>query len=333
MTSLRRFFSRGLNILGLLIVVFFAIVALAAPLLAPPDDPANPSQYKTVGILSNVPKPPTEEAILGTTPGSFDVYYTLIWGSRSAFRVGLIVTLLTALIGISIGSTSAYLGGRTNTILMRITDAFLAFPAIAGVGLFTQILIRPGFDIEPGPIQTFLAEIEVGPITLALICFSWMPYARLINSMILKLNNEEFIQAAHALGAGFFRVVFRHLIPNAISPIVVLAARDIGGMVLLAAGFTFIGFPGGSSWGTMLVKSRSWIVGPAGNPLAYWWTFIPITLALLAFGIGWNLLGDGLNILLHPQLVHTTKLDQFWHNFRRKPQPVSGEISTISNIE
>jgi peptide/nickel transport system permease protein len=333
MISGRRFFSRGLNILGLLIVLGFFLIALAAPFIAPPEDPSNPSQFKNTGSISNIPKPPTDELILGTSPGSFDVYYTLIWGTRSAFRVGLVITILTSVIGIFIGSISAYIGGGINTILMRFTDSFLAFPIIAGVGLFSQIIVRPGFEVQPSPLQNFFSESNVGPITLALICFSWMPYARLMNSMILRLKNEEFIQAAHALGAGFFRVIFKHLIPNSISPIVVLAARDIGGMVLLAAGFTFIGFPGGSSWGTMLVQSRDWIVGPAGNPLAYWWTFVPITSALLLFGIGWNLLGDGLNILLHPQLVHTTRLDEFWISFRRKSEPASPDISTLSQLE
>jgi peptide/nickel transport system permease protein len=311
----------------------FFLIAIAAPLLAPPDDPSNPAQFKNTGSISNVPTPPSDKIILGTSPGSLDVYYTLIWGTRSAFRVGLVITIVTSVIGILIGSVSAYVGGRTNTILMRFTDAFLAFPTIAGVGLFSQILVRPGFDIQPNPLQNLLTEINVGPITLALICFSWMPYARLMNSMILQIKNEEFVQAAHALGAGFSRVIVKHLIPNAISPIVVLAARDIGGMVLLAAGFSFIGFPGGSSWGTMLVQSRDWIVGPAGNPLAYWWTFVPITSVLLLFGIGWNLLGDGLNILLHPQLVHTTRLDEFWRNLRGRSEATVSEVSTFSQLD
>jgi peptide/nickel transport system permease protein len=303
MISWRGFFSRWHNVLGLVIVLAFGLTALAAPLLAPPEDPSNPAQYKIIGSISNTPKPPSEEAILGTVPGSLDVYYTLIWGTRSAFRVGLLVTILTAVLGIFIGSLSAYAGGRINTILMRVTDAFLAFPTIAGVALFSQILIRPGFVVNPGKIQLFLAEIGVGPILLTLICFSWMPYARLMNSMILRLTLEEFIEAAHALGSGPFRIIFRHLIPNALSPIIVLAARDVGGMVLLAAGFTFIGFPGGTTWGTMLVNARSWVVGPAGNPLTFWWTFIPFTIVLLAFGIGWNLLGDGLNTMFHPHLA------------------------------
>ena len=95
-------------------------------------------------------------------------------------------------------------------------------------------------------------------------------------------------------------IILRHIIPNSISPSVVLAARDVGSMVILQATFTFVGLAGGSVWGQMLVMGRNWIIGPGGNILHFWWTFLPATLALVFFGIGWNLLGDGINDLLDP---------------------------------
>jgi peptide/nickel transport system permease protein len=128
-----------------------------------------------------------------------------------------------------------------------------------------------------------------------------MAYARLTNSRVLGLKHTEFIEAARAMGASGGRIILRHLIPNSVSPAIVLAARDIGGMVLMQATLTFIGIGGGSEWGEILATGRRWIIAPGGNPLTYWWVFVPVTLALVIFGIGWNLLGDGLNDWLDPQ--------------------------------
>jgi peptide/nickel transport system permease protein len=133
---------------------------------------------------------------------------------------------------------------------------------------------------------------------LTLILFSWMPYARIINATTLRLRQVDFIQASRALGASKIRIIFRHLLPNIISPAIVLMARDFGGMVVLSAAFTFIGISGSSPWGAIIGVGRDWIIGPGGNPFVYWWTYVPATLALLFFGIGWNLIGDGLNSML-----------------------------------
>jgi peptide/nickel transport system permease protein len=110
-----------------------------------------------------------------------------------------------------------------------------------------------------------------------------------------------FVTAARSLGVGGVRILTRHLIPNAIGPALVLLARDVGGVVVMGAAFTFVGMPGGAEWGTLLVLSRSWVLGAPGNPFAYWWAYIPATLALVVFSSTWNLLGDGLNSFLNPQ--------------------------------
>lgn len=315
MIELKRFLSHWQNILGLLIVCAFIIPALAAPLLAQPEDPENFSPFLTVkGVKSRVPLPPGEVALLGTVPSGIlgrqmDVYFTLIWGTRSALSFGLTVALLTALAGVLVGAASGFLGGWFGSLSMRVTDAFLAFPTIVAVVLFEQLLnitnrvtaqdFLGEALVEPSLIQKLLTQVD--PVMLALIAFSWMPYARLTQAMVIGLHQAEFIQAARAMGAGSGRIILRHLIPNAISPAIVLAARDIGGMVLVQATFTYIGLGGGSVWGELLVISRQWIIAPGGNPLTYWWVFLPITLALILFGIGWNLLGDGLNDLLNPR--------------------------------
>ncbi len=138
-------------------------------------------------------------------------------------------------------------------------------------------------------------------VMIAFILFSWMPHARIMNTMVMRIKQTEYVQAAQALGAGHATIIFRHLIPNAIAPVLVLAARDVGGMVLLQATFTFIGLGGNSLWGTLLVRGRDWVIGPGGNILTFWWVFLPATLALVLFGIGWNLIGDGLNEVLNPR--------------------------------
>jgi len=103
------------------------------------------------------------------------------------------------------------------------------------------------------------------------------------------------------MGAKSSRIILRHLIPNSVAPSIVLAARDVGGMVVIQAAFTFIGLDGSSTWGNILTIGRDWILGPGGGIITYWWVYVPATLALIMFGIGWNLLGDGLSELLDPR--------------------------------
>jgi len=323
MRVLRTFFSRLQNWAGILLVGFFIAIAAAAPLLSPMD-PENPGPIKLVGrITDHQPRPPSIAAPLGTLSGQISIYHTLIWGSRSALAFGLIVALSTAIIGVSIGTISAYYGGILDTVLMRITDAFLSFPVIAAVVVFQQIMtiiltnigayqFPTGFGsttlyISPyannqGEIPAWLELVNaINPVMIAFILFSWMPYSRITNVVVKRHKQEEYVQAAKALGSGHTGIIFRHLIPNSISPILVLVARDIGAMVLFQATFTYIGLGGDSLWGMLLVNGRNWILAPGGI-LTYWWVFLPATLALILFGIGWNLVGDSLNDVLNPRL-------------------------------
>jgi peptide/nickel transport system permease protein len=298
----RRFFSHWQGWLGALLVGSFLALAILAPRLAPPTDPANPSDFKVVGRKTDrIPHPPSEQAPLGTASGQIDIFYSVVWGTRAALRFGLIVAGSSAIIGVLVGAVSGYAGGRGSAITLRVTDAFLAFPVIAGVWLFELAMFPPDVGTDPSPLAAFLAEANITPVMVALIAFSWMPYARLINTGITRLKTAEFVLASQALGAGRRRLIFRHLLPNTLSPAIVLLARDIGGMVILEAAFVFIGLSSGGPWAEMLVNNRNWIIGIAGNPLTYWWVYLPPTIALILFGIGWNLLGDGLNDALNPR--------------------------------
>jgi hypothetical protein len=199
---------------------------------------------------------------------------------------------------------------------MRITDAFLAFPVIAGVVFIRQladititamggmIYISPqvGKIIEVptslGGVQAFLQRSD--PLLISLILFSWMPFTRLVNTLVITLKRTDFVQASRALGAGPFWIIRRHLMPHTIAPILVLAARDVGAVVIFQATLTFIGLGGNSTWGRILANGRNWVVGPGGNLFAYWWVFMPATLAVIFFGIVWNLLADGINEISLP---------------------------------
>jgi len=315
-----KFLRHWQNWLGMGLVACFLFLALAAPWLAPSDPKTSGDGFRLVpGLKGGLPFPPRPDAPLGTVATGvggrqLDVFYTLVWGSRSAIRFGLAAACFTALIGVLAGAVSAFAGGWLKGLLMRTTDAFLAFPIIAGVIFFMQLLnltkayipnqgvpgSGSGAALAANPLVILFDWID--PVLLALILFSWMPYARLTYAQVLNIRQAEFVQAAQALGASPARIIFRHLIPNSIAPAIVLAASQVGGMVLLQATLTFIGIPAGSEWGEMLAIGRRWIIGPLDNPLGYWWVFTPITAALVLFGVGWNLLGDGLNDWLNPRL-------------------------------
>lgn len=343
MRHLRHYLSRWQNWLGLLLVLLFVVLAIAAPALSPMD-PKKPDIFKQVGRtrserLDIKPQPPSDIALLGTLPYQYDVFHTLVWGSRDALKFGLVVVLIAGVFGVIYGAVAGFSGGFVNTVLMRVADAFLAFPVIAGVVFLQQLVaiaveaaggfyyfdfrgLGPRFDMvgNPAPIQVLLSYIN--PLMLTLILFIWMPYARLVNTMVLSLKNTEFVHASRALGSSSSRTIFRHVIPNSISPAIVLMARDVGGVVILQATLTFIGLGGNSPWGDMLSQGRNYIIS-AGGLLSYWWVYIPATAAVMLFAIAWSLLGDGLNDLLDPAAHYDFHRPPFWMRiFRRKAKPL-----------
>lgn len=311
------FLHRWRSWLGLVLLAYLAGMAIAAPYLAPQADPSNPQVFQRVGKATDpVPHPPNEKALLGTLSKQYDVWFTVVWGLRQAFQFGLSVTIVAAAFGILYGATSAYLGGVTNNVMMRVADAFLTFPVLAAIVFMSQIigvlLKATGAYISYYYNVWMFAEtltamqqllVNIDPVMWSLVLLSWMPYARLVNASVLRLRNVEYVTSARALGAGHARVILRHLLPNVISPEIVLAARDVGGMVIIQATFTFIGLGGNSPWGQLLSNARDWVVGPGGNPLVYWWTYIPATFLLILFSVSWNFVGDSLNDWLNPRKI------------------------------
>ena len=197
------------------------------------------------------------------------------------------------MIGVLVGAFSAFFGGWTNAITMRFTDAFLAFPVFGAVILFVQMLSllqeRAYFagDIGSSAESTAFYKLFelVDPVLLALILFSWMPFARLTHTMITRIKQTEFVEASRALGVGSSRIIFRHLIPNSIAPAIVLATAQVGGMVLLQASLNFIGIDAGSVWGASLAIGRRWMTGLKGNPPFIGGCFCPSRLRLCCLGL------------------------------------------------
>ena len=292
--------------IGIALVLTFVIVALAAPLIAPPqgDDP-----YKIPKDgLSPMPSPPSPGHPLGTMAYQYDVFYGLVWGTRVALRIGVIVTLGRMLIGVLLGLLSGYYGGLIDGLLMRLTDAFMAFPLVAAAMVVLALYGGALRGITGMSSPTQAQTVEQG-LTLSLIMFGWMQYARLIRGNVLAERNKEYIGAATAAGVPPRRIVVRHLLPNVTQGLFVLAASDIGAVVVLVAMFSFIGLTtntGGvdpaADWGEMLSVSRNWVIVAGRNAFKYWFTYIPPSLAVVLFSMGWNLIGDGLRDILDPRL-------------------------------
>lgn len=226
--------------------------------------------------------------ILGTSQGQYDVFYGVIWGTRTAFRTGFIVVLATFLIGVIVGSISAYYGGAVDNIIMRVVDVFLTLPFLLAALIMAAVLTpRIGKSLIPAII--------------ALITFGWMGYARIIRGDILSIKERDYIMAARVIGAKDGRILFKHILPNAIFPTLVLASLAIGDVVLSFAALSFLGIGtqvGYADWGQVLSFARNWI----SSLTTYWYIVVWPGLILVMFVMGWNLVGDALRDVLDPRL-------------------------------
>ena len=286
---LRQLAKNPLSMAGIIILFIFIILAIFAPLIAPtPEGHTDPYRIPRDGYFAQ-PQAPSEEHIFGTTEGQYDIFYGVIWGTRSAFHVGLVVIGTVLVIGIVLGSLAGYFGGVIDEIIMRITDIFLAFPAL---------ILAMAIVAALGP--------SLRSVIIALIVVSWPSYARLIRGDILQVREEDYIEASRGVGASNFRVIMRHVLPNSIYPTLVMASLDIGAVVLAAAALSFLGLgapEGYADWGQLTSFARTWIVGPSDAPLLYWYAVIIPGLFILFFVLGWNLLGDAFRDILDPRLA------------------------------
>ena len=226
--------------------------------------------------------------IMGTSSGGWDIWYGVIWGTRTAFRVGIVITFSTVVIGMIIGSLAAYYGGWLDDVLMRITEIFIAIPFFMAALIFAAV-ITP--KIGKGEL----------PATIALILFGWMSYARLIRGDILALKERDYIMAARVIGAKDGRILLKHIIPNAVYPTLVIASLDIGTYVLSFAALSFLGIGtevGHADWGQILAFARDFI--PALT--TYWYILVFPGVAVVFFVLGWNLVGDAVRDIMDPRM-------------------------------
>ena len=278
---------RPMSLLGFGLIGFFLTVAVLAPVLAPPEAGSRDAYIIPQTGYSPDPVRPSKDHWFGTTEQQYDLYYGMVWGTRTAFKVAVKVVGLSVLIGVLLGGAAGFYGGWVDEILMRFTDVVLAFPDLVLAVVIVAIL---------GP--------SLDHVMYSVMAVSWPSYARLMRGDVLSVKERDFVAAARALGASDARILFRHIIPNSIYPVLVVASLSTGSVVITAAALSFLGLGapvGYADWGQLISLSRNWIMGSSGNPFEYWHTvFIP-GIAIFMFVLGWNLLGDAVRDILDPR--------------------------------
>lgn len=272
-TTWRQFGRNRLAVAGGVVVLLLAAVAILAPALAPYD----PAAYDVKQILLA----PSVAHWFGTDQLGRDVLSRMLFGSRISMAVGFVSVGIAVVVGTLIGTLAAYYGGRVDEVLMRFVDLMLNFPRF--FLLLTLIaLLRPSIWV-----------------IMAVIGFTgWMGLARLVRGEILSLREREFVQGARALGAPDRRIMFRHILPNALVPVLVSATLGVAGAILTESGLSFLGLgvqPPTPSWGNILID------GKANIEIAWWLSVFP-GLAILVTVLAYNLLGEGLRDALDPRL-------------------------------
>jgi len=276
---------------GLIMVLFMVAVALLAPVLAPPEPYQDPLQIPRDWRFANPIPPGAEGHIFGTGTNGLDMFYGVIWGARTTLIMSMIVVLSGAIIGLVLGAIAGFYGGWVDETLMRITDIFLSLPALILAMAITAVLSR-----------------NLNNIMLALIIVWWPGYARLMRGQVLLIRESTYVEAARSIGARKSRILFRHIVPNSLSPLVVNVTLDLGAVALVAAGLSFIGFgvdSGYAEWGRMISDGQAWMppIVSIFNGVAYsaWWTWAIPGAFILVFVMGFSLLGDGLRDILDPR--------------------------------
>lgn len=266
------FTKNRLAILGLLIITGLIFVAIFAPQIAPFDPIAT--------NLTNRLQPLSAEHFFGTDEVGRDIFSRVVWGSRLTLYIIGLVAIIAAPVGILIGTVSGYFGGFIDTVLMRITDIFLAFP---------KLILALAFVAALGP------GIENAIIAISIT--SWPPYARIARAETITIRNSDFIKAIRLQGAGPIRIITGHIMPLCISSLIVRVTLDMAGIILTAAGLGFLGLgaqPPSPEWGAMTSSGRAYI-------LDHWWLITMPGSAIFVVSLAFNLLGDGLREVLDPK--------------------------------
>jgi peptide/nickel transport system permease protein len=259
--------------IGLVLIVLLLFTVLSADLIAPQGID---EQDLRKGLLS-----PGREFPLGTDEFGRDMLSRIIHGSRVSLQVGIIATALSAAVGISLGAIAGYFGGRIDHFIQGMVDISWAFPTVL-MAIFLVAVLGPGL---------LNVMIAVGLVY-------WGGFARVIRGQVLSLREWEFVTAARAIGAHDMRIMFRHIVPNILAPVIVMSTLMMGDAILIEATLSFVGMgaqPPIPSWGSILAGGRTYLA------LAPWVTIFP-GVAIMLTVLGFNLLGDGLRDALDPRL-------------------------------
>ena len=286
-TRLRR---HKLAIAGLVVLALMVGGAVFAGQLAPFDPNAIDNVH-----WQGTPLPPCfQDAAqcgghpLGTDEVGRDLLSRLLFGARISLMVGLFAVLMEVVIGTTLGAISGYYGGWTDYAIMRVTDVFLSIPLLPLLLVLTAIVAA----------SSSKAALNFGVIVLIIGALSWMSVARLVRASFLSLREREFTEAARAVGNRDGRIIFRHILPNAVAPIVVQATLDVAGVIVLESTLSFLGLgiqPPTASWGNMLSNAQS-------NLQTAWWAAVFPGLCILATVLSINYIGDGLRDALDPNM-------------------------------
>lgn len=273
-SAIKSLLRNPLALAGLMIITTLSLVAILAPVLAPCD-------YRAIDVDA-ILLPPCGDHPFGTDDLGRDVLSRMIWGARISLSVGFIAVGISALIGVVLGALAGYYGRFTDTLVMRTVDIMLCFPS------FFLILTVIAFV---GP--------SIWNIMIIIGLTGWMGIARLVRAEFLSLKEREFVLAARATGAPGRRIIFRHVLPNALGPVFVAIILGVAAAVLTESSLSFLGLgvqPPTPSWGNMLTRGKD-------NMEIAWWLSVFPGLAILLTVLGYNLLGEGLRDILDPRMT------------------------------
>ena len=272
----RRFSHHRLAVIGAVILLILTVAAVAAPVITD-EDPNRAS-------ISLYRKPPSMDHILGSDASGRDVFSRLLHAGRVSLSVGLVSVAIYTAIGVILGAFAGFYGGWVDSTIMRLADIVLAFPTLVIIITLVSLL---------GP--------SIWNIMVVIGLLGWPPIARILRAQFLSLREQEFVVASRAMGASNGRIIFRHLLPNALAPIIVAATFGMAGAILLEAGLSFLGLgvqPPTASWGNMLNEAQSL---PVLESMPWLWLPPGAMIALAVLSI--NFIGDGLRDAFDPHHV------------------------------
>jgi len=287
----RRFRRHSFAVVSLALLLMLALLALLAPAIASLRG-IDPNQ---ADLLSRL-EPPSWRYWLGTDDLGRDLFLRLLYGGRVSLLVGLAAATIAAFAGSIIGVVAGYVGGRVDALLMRFTDVVIALP------ILPLLILLSAVDLSKLGIPEELARspaISLYQIVVIVSFFGWTAVARLVRGMTLSLKTRDYVRAARALGAGPVRIMFRHILPNALSPVVVATTLSIGSIILFESVLSFLGLgvqPPLASWGNMLTNAQELIWSA---PALAIWPGLLIFVTVVAF----NFVGDGLQDALDPRAL------------------------------